>query len=328
MSEQREPTFRRRSARRRGVTVDARHDLEAYDELISSTPAGYPGLPLMLRRRTELAELVFGVPPKLELHLEGGDIIGHTASAEPFSRFIRTLNQAVKDVTKSIFGIPSLTSSLRVTPALGSVVLVIEPPINGREYERQVATEPVERAETAGLRRLVSLMAVASEDDDPTSSQINASLHDLSGAARISLAAFAKSAADAQYDLSGSWTDSENGVAQVKFSPTAASRLQRAAKETTDRIDRQTVTGRVDGWEWSSLRVKFIPAQGRGFRASVPERLAPTVARMVASPDQEVIALFAVHTSVVRGGSQATRRGYSLESIRPAAMQQELRSNA
>ena len=307
------------------MTVDARRDLETYDELISSVPAGYPGLPLMLRRRTELAELAFGIPPKLELHIEGGDIVGHTTSAEPFARLIRTLDQAVKDLTKSIFGMPRLSSSLRITPALGSVVLVVEPPSDGNlDYKRQVASEPAERAETAGLRRLVSLMAVASEDDDPTSSEINASLHDLNGSARASLASFAKAAADARYDLSGSWRDSQNGVAEIKLSPTAAQRLQRAARETTDRVDHETITGMVDGWEWSSSRVKFIPTKGRGFRASVPERLAPIVARMVAAPEQEVVALFAVHTSIVPGSSQATRRGYSLESIRPTGVQGEL----
>lgn len=329
VSEQREPTFRRRGDRRQGVAVDARHDLDVYDELISSVPAGYPGLPLMLRRRAELAELAFGAPPKLELHIEGGDVVGNTTSADPFARLIRTLDQVVKDLTKSIFGISRLSSTLRVTPVLGSVVLIVEPPENDdREYRRQVASGPVERAEIAGLRRLVSVMVIASEDDDPTSSQINASIHDLNGSARNSLAAFAKATADARYELSGSWTDAEDGVAYVKLSPAAASRLQRAARETTDRVDRETITGKVDGWEWSSARVKFIPNQGRAFRASVPDRLAPIVARMVAAPDQEVVALFAVHTSVVRGGSQATRRGYSLESIRSVAVQDEIPSES
>lgn len=318
------PTFRRAGPRRRGEVASPQADLAAYDELLRRVPSDYPGLPLMLQRREELSQAVVGPPATLELHLDGGDVIGHSTSARPLSNFVRYLDEAVKELAKSIAGIGKLSGSLRVTPGFGSVLLTISAPQISADSGAALDMA-AERIEVDGLRKLVALMAIAAADDDPTSSELSAAMFDLNPASRRSVAQFAKATADAEYEVSGSWSDSRNGTVQVNMGLAAAKRLRRTASETVDQVEYTTITGTVDGWEWSTSRLSFAPRTGKTFRASVPERLSRTVASLISDRELTVAARFAVHEKVARGSSMATKRAYTLEEIEVKGEQGNLR---
>lgn len=316
MSEAPAPLHRRRTPRQVGVVADPAQDLAEYSDLMDRVPAGSLKHYLMNQHRDELLERVLGPRPELDLHLDGAGVQQHTTDMEPLGKFLRALDAVAKAVAKSHSGRKRLHGSLRVTPSLGSVRLVVEPPDTSPEGDG-TPTERVEHVETAALRKLVLLMNVAETETDVDGSTLGAALHDLNPTARGALARFAKVAHESSYELSGLWLDPRNGSAEVALSLAAAHRLERAAREKTEQVDTETAVGEVDGWEWSSGTVTFIPRHGRRFRASVPDELATEVAHIGASRGNAVLATFVVVTTYNRGSKQPGPRGYSLSEIKP-----------
>ncbi|GAA1029742.1 MULTISPECIES: hypothetical protein [Amycolatopsis] len=309
-----EPLHRRRSPRRAGAEVNWNDDLNQYSDLLERVATDDLRRPLMTAHLDRLLDRVHGPTSVLDLHVEGPGVEGHTTDVGPLATFLKALDEVVKNVTKSIGRIGRLSSSLRVTPALGSVRLIVEPP-DAAVAAGALATKRAEHVEAMGLNRLVTLMNLAQDGEDPTSVDLSAAMHDLSPAARDALARFAKVTREATYELRGSWTDARSGERSVRLSLPAAGRLERAAGDAVRTVDHETIAGTVDGWEWSSSTVRFAPHVGRSFRANVPEQLASEVAHLVSSPDLEVEGRFAVVTTYKRGSNQPGRKGYSLEAI-------------
>ncbi len=313
MSDAPEPLHRRRSKRRAGAEVDWSDDLNRYSALLENVPADDPRRPLMKAHFDQLVERVYGPSSALDLHLEGPGVEGHTTDARPLAAFLRALDEVVKHVTRSVGRLGFVKESLRVTPAVGSVRLVVEPPET--VTTGGFVTGRAEHVEVLGLRRLVSLMNLAQAQIGFDSAQLNAALYDLSPGARDALAKFAKVTRESTYELRGVWVDARHGESVVRLSLSAASRLERAAGEAVQRVEQQTVVGVVDGWEWSSSTVHFVPRIGRPFRASVPAQLATQVASLIATRNVQVQARFAVLTTFKSGSNRPGGRGYSLEEI-------------
>ncbi|MBB5853966.1 hypothetical protein ACFQ05_11715 [Amycolatopsis umgeniensis] len=270
--------------------------------------------PLMTAHLNDLAERVNGPTSVLDLHLDGPGVEGHTTNAGSLAAFLKALDEVIKNVAKSTGRLARFNSALRVTPTLGSVRLLVAAPDVGAEAGALPTKRP-EPVEEIALRRLVVLMNLAQKHDEPTSAVLDAALHDLSSPARDALAKFAKVTRESTYELYGHWADASRGTSEVRLSMPAASRLEHAAGDTVSAVAERTIVGTVDGWEWSSSTVRFAPQVGRAFRASVPEHLAPMVARLVSSPDLEYLGHFKVVTMFKRGSNQPGRSGYSLEKI-------------
>ncbi|MBM7812000.1 hypothetical protein [Saccharothrix algeriensis] len=159
-------------------------------------------------------------------------------------------------------------------------------------------------------------MEVAARDSDPLSQDLAAALYDLTSSARAAVYRLARSAQAGRYELSGTWLDPRYGSTPVRLSLTAASRLERAAKEKTERVEHEALVGEIDGWQWSSSTVRFKPQQGRAFRAVVPEQLAQQVAQLLSQRGRRVGARFAVLTAYSGRDRRASHKGYALETIR------------
>ncbi|MGB3440812.1 MAG: hypothetical protein WBA97_18850 [Actinophytocola sp.] len=172
--------------------------------------------------------------------------------------------------------------------------------------------------EVAGLRRLANLMIVAQTTEDITGAEMLAAVQDLAPTARRAIRSFAKAAIDGEYDVDGTWVDPGRGTTPLRLTQRAARRLTDAAAMATEEITKASMSGAIDGWEWSTSTIKFRPAVGSRFRAHVPERLANEAARLGAQRDLQLDVLFTVVTKYGAGSDRPTGRGYTVERIAPS----------
>ncbi|MBB5808961.1 hypothetical protein F4560_008729 [Saccharothrix ecbatanensis] len=296
--------------------VDPHEDLGKVDQLLRTLSPDYPGLGGLRRHREELVTALYGKTPELDLHLDGESVRGHATDAALLARFVGASAAVVKEVTKSIQGLRRLVSNLQVMPGTGSVRLTFTPSAP-EAPPGAISPERLARVETAGLRRLVALMAVAENTEDPTGAEVAAALQDLNMSARRAVGAFALATLKGEFEVRGVWHDPRRGTAAVKLSRAAASRLNRASRSEAQEVASATLEGTIDGWTWSSSTVGFVPTAGRPFRATVPEHLAEQVALLGGHRDLPVVASFTVVTTYAQGTNQAKGQGYSLESIAP-----------
>lgn len=319
----RRPLFQRATPAQPGSVADLHSDLLVLDDLISSAPVDYPGINQLRRRRAEVATLVWGPVPELDLHLNGAGVEGHSTGGRSLGRFLTSLVDATKEVSKSLHGLKRLTTDLQVQPGPGSVRIVVSPPVRDVS-DAAMARERGESVEVSGLRKLVSLFAVASMDDDVTAEDLSASMTDLHGKARRAIERLAGSTLKSEYEISGSWQDPRHGRATVSLSLPAAARLRAAASVSTLETDTARFQGEVDGWEWSSSTVKFAPTGARRFRATVPDSLATIVAQIIALKGQRAEAEFTVVTRYASDSGEVASRGYALTSIRLLEVQDQI----
>lgn len=315
MTESFPPVLFRRQSLRSGERADPHADLVAFDDMLQSISPDYPGLANLQRRREELVTAAFGGLPELDLHLEGTSVKEHATDAGYLARFLGATAAATKEVTKSVAKLKRLTSTLLVVPGTGSVRLTFSPR-PPKVAPGTISAERLARVEAVGLRRLVTLMKVAETTTDPTGAAVAAALHDLSVPARVAVGKFANGALQGGYEIAGVWRDPHRGSTPVRLSHAGASRLKRAAGPGGQEVTTVTLDGAVDGWQWSSSRVRFFPKAGQPFHATVPEHLTEAVARLGAERDLPVRATFTVVTTYDAQGSELrSGKGYSLEAI-------------
>ncbi|WP_181399872.1 hypothetical protein [Actinokineospora spheciospongiae] len=256
----------------------------------------------------------YGEVPQLDLHLNGASVKEHATPADMLARFVAAAASVSKEITKSIRGLSRLTSRLMVSPAPGSVRLTFEPEVS-EAPPSAFSPERLVSAEVVGLRKLVTLLVVAEDTHDPSGAEMLAALEDLNPSARRAVKRLALAAINGDYEISGSWRDPTRGSVNLNFSTQAARRLKEASSEATEKITEIVVFATIDGWQWSSGLVSFLPSTGPPFRASVPENLAATVAQFGAERDLQVRARLRVVTKFAQGSDRPSGRGYFLTKI-------------
>ncbi|WP_459706268.1 hypothetical protein [Actinophytocola sp. KF-1] len=164
----------------------------------------------------------------------------------------------------------------------------------------------------------MNLMIVAQTTEDISGAEMLAAVQDLAPAARRALSSFARAAIEGEYDVEGTWVDPGRGTSRLRLTQRAARRLTDAASMATEEVTTASMSGIIDGWEWSSSTIKFRPVVGSRFRAYVPERLANEAARLGAQRDLQLDVVFTVVTKYGAGSDRPTGRGYTVERLTPA----------
>lgn len=250
-----------------------------------------------------LQELEWGGRSHLVLHVHGSREDRHETSARRLGQFLSRVSDAVKEATKSLYGLARLDGDLGVlAPARGSVEVVFVE----QDYPRDQEIGGT-RADlwADGLKRVILILNMAEGGED----SLDASMQDLRVPARRALRLLAQTVEDAQWSLDGTLTERGGRERDVRLGAPAARRLIDAALREPSETYRTTVEGVVDGWRWSSHTLRFLPSKGAAIVAFVSDDLAQLVAQMNATPWQRLEAVFEV-TEVAR--EKGVKRTYRL----------------
>jgi hypothetical protein len=275
----------------------------------------------------ELVNVVFELKHRhqaeLDLHLDGETVTGHATDAQKFAIFVKGIADAVKEITKSVSGRKSMTSTLLVSaPAPGSVRVVFRaaPP---EELDGHIALARSETEDSNSLRVVATVLARA-DDDGPSGDVIDGLLAELPGRARGALTRIANAVSDAEWTVSGTLRRPKHAPAKLELTPAGARRLRTALAVRDIETAVTTLDGYVDGQRRSIDTMWFSPTAGTPFEASVLSKdLLQQVAALGAANDK-VRATFTVVTKSPPGTSGAARRSYALTAIEAANEQPSL----
>lgn len=295
--------------------ADAWHENEADDfasqlarQSLSASVHAYPEL------QKTLTELKKPGQEELQLRLTGTGVVGHSTSPEALGIIYQEIATVVKAIGRKISGKPRWESHLlAVAPSAGSVEISFSAPALSSTQESFSATE-VPGYEAQSLRQLVNLFAQASDDehnDDVLLSQTAL----LPNAARKAIEKIATTARKNNWDIESTLEARNRETVTTLLTPKGASRLIKAAKSRVEKIDEITLTGKGDGWTWSTAKLRFIPENGNMFSASVPPPLQLQTAKLVATPDIDLRATFYRNRIVPSGSDRPIATVYSLAHI-------------
>lgn len=252
---------------------------------------------------------------ELDLHLAGANVIDHTTRADWLGVFMTRTAQAVKELAKGIAGKERHVPGLLVEgPGPGSVRVIFRSPPQPKRAVPMAGTD-VETLDGKALHQFASLFLLAEDDTD----LLEASVHQLPGAARRAMRQVGQQVVEASWSIEGSLAARGKELQRVVISPSGAANLVRAVGETAAVTEPKTIPGAVDGWTWSKSVVDFQPTNGRAFRAIVPPHLQELVAAINGQPNHDAIGDFLVTTSFPSGDFNYQRKNYVLERIRAAA---------
>lgn len=253
-----------------------------------------------------LLDLKWSGRSHLALHIHGEREDRHETSARVLGQFLSRASMAVKEVTKSLYGLARLDGDLSVlAPARGSVEVVFveqEPPrdqdIGGTRAD----------AWADGLKRVTLMLNMAEGDQ----ASLDASMQDLRVPARRALRLLAKTVEDSSWSLEGTLTDRDGLERAVRLGTSAAARLAEAASREPTGTYPTRLEGVVDGWRWSSHTMRLLPTHGAAIEAFVPDEFASMIARLNTTPWRRLSADFEV-TEVAR--EKSIKRTYQLVAV-------------
>lgn len=262
-----------------------------------------------------------GRQDRIELVLEGGDIRNHAASAEHLGMLFRSWAHAVKEISKAANQRTRMSSDLLASAlSPGSLRVVFEikptpPPASA------VTTHGTDALQNTGLRTLVSLLQQAEDVDSNT---LDASVHALRRPAREAVRSVAKVFTDTGWQVAGTLRRRDGQTTPVEVTSRAAHRILDATRQQVMELEEVTHSGFVDAWSWSKQTMRLELQSGGGIDAYVPDEHAADVARFTAEHTVPVVAKFQVLLTIPTGDASATRRSYTLESIRQDYVQAAL----
>lgn len=258
----------------------------------------------------------------LDLHLTGAGVEGHATSAADLATFVARISTATKAIARQLAGTKRHHEALLIEGvAPGSVRLVLRAP--DEKPLRPVLTDaPVETVDSKALRRVASVLALASDDDQPAdgSDPLAAAVADLPTEARDSLRSAAQQILKAQWDVGGvvrQWRQPEDGL---NVTSRGAEHLRSALALQAPERSRYTIVGTLDGFRRSSA-VAYITPSTDGARplavAVTDPVLFHRVAQMAAYEDLAVRATVNEWQAVRPDGSpgRIARQLHGIDSL-------------
>jgi len=266
-----------------------------------------------------VAEYSLPARAELDLHLDGTSVHGHETDAEDFGSFVQRVAKSVHATARSGADRQRMKTHLQVVgPAQGSVRVVFRAPEvpDARPTDRSSAfpLQQREPVEALALRTLASLLGQAESDEEG----LPAALQGLDARARSALRRVAVTVRDAGWEVSGELKKRGWKTAPLTFSTSAAERMIRATDQQLMEEHVESFYGKVDGWSWSDLKVKFRVSGGKWLRATVlAAPLQQRVAELLRTPDvwvEGTVKVISVSDDNSRNRVRVTR---ILESIAP-----------
>ncbi|OIH85887.1 hypothetical protein BLJ79_03530 [Arthrobacter sp. UCD-GKA] len=269
---------------------------------------------------------------RIDLHLEGSGVQGHSTNALDFGRFVANLAEAVKETAKGIMGTKKAPAELLIEGASpGSVRVVLKaPPVDkeprpGQPDDGQTKVDEPSSAQSDALRKIAQVLSLASETSDLETDALDASVDTLPPAARAKLMAALKHVERSSWTIDGKVEQRHIGLSDVTLSQQGASLLRTVLGRGYEKRTTERVQGTIDGLKKSLGVMWFEPYGGRPFVAAVSEeKLLMEVARFNALPDQVVIAVFDAFTILDEGAGGELRKSRALVSLTPIQSADEL----
>lgn len=263
---------------------------------------------------------ITGRQDRLEIHLDGGGITDHSASADKLGRFMRSMATVLKDMAKASSGTARIRDGILISaPTPGSLILTfdVKPvprPKNGLPRTSSDASE------NAAMRQLASIFLQAQDEE---SDVLDATIHSLRGKPRRSLKSVAKIITEAGWELSGDLVQRDGERASITLTSKATYRILDAVKESRHETDTVTASGQVDTWSWSRQTMRLELANGQAIEAYVPLDLASPVAHYNAERVNVDTSLERL-TTYPTGDAGSARYSFTLQGISVSPMQTEI----
>ncbi|TFD61628.1 hypothetical protein E3T39_06190 [Cryobacterium suzukii] len=266
---------------------------------------------------------------EMDLHLEGVEVIGHSANAAAFGEFVKKMADSVKIITRERAGRKRMVSDLLVEPGPGSVRVIFRTPdpvpLGGLDEDdrQRVWSDP--NSQSVALQQVAQLLASA-EPGSPDETSVDGLVETLPPRARATLVAAVKSITSQDWQIRGEFRQRGLGIQPIKVSRAGAARLKIALQVREREHTPWTATGVLDGHRRARSLCWFIEdGTGREVTAVVPTpELMVEVATLSQDEAHRVIASFTVITTHGPGAGDAGSKSYILESVRAAPVDLKL----
>lgn len=229
---------------------------------------------------------------RLDLHLEGPNVVRNATRADWFSRFLSSLEAAVDATAHHLAGKGKRLPDLLVTGALpGSVRVVLQVPDAARPSRVGSTPEMVDSSTvlSQAVRTVAGALVAAGVEDSPDNDTLIAAVETMPKTAKLRLSTLARTVDRADWEIRGNISQRHREPEEFRVSQRGIRRLASALKAEISEPERVTVIGRIDGVRYSLSTLWLIPNEG-----------TRTVAVMVPSAEllDEAAALNASHALV------------------------------
>lgn len=260
---------------------------------------------------------------EMDLHLDGEEIVDHSANAAAFGQFVSKMADGVKIIARERMGRKAMASDLLVEPGPGSVRVVFRTPdpvqMGALAAERESGIWSDPNQQSLALQQVAQLLANA-EPGSEDESAVDGIVESLPARARPTLLAAVRSVTTQDWQISGEFRQRGLGIQPIKMSPAGAKRLRTALAVKQREHAQLTTTGTFDGHRRARSLCWFIEdGTGHEITAVVP---TPELMHEVATLSQEeghhVRAQFTVITTHGPGSGDAGTKSYILDSVSAA----------
>lgn len=260
---------------------------------------------------------------EMDLHLEGDEIVDHSANAAAFGVFVKKMADSVKIIARERMGRQRLASDLLVEPGPGSVRVIFRTPdpvgkgAIDADGESGIWSDP--NQQSIALQQVAQLLASA-EPGSLESNAVDSIVESLPPRARPALVAAVTSISQQDWSISGEFRQRGLGIQPIELTRSGATRLKIALQVKERERKPLTTTGIFDGHRRARSLCWFIEdGTGREITAVVasPELMAE-VAVFSQDADHRVSADFTVITTHGPGSGDAGTKSFILEAVRPA----------
>lgn len=201
-------------------------------------------------------------PPQamLDLHLIGVGVEGHATSARRLGAFLSRVSEATKEIAKGIARASSYSENILVEGfSPGSVRIVLRAPDVVPRRDDTLVDGIFESADSKALRRVASVFALASEDDELAldSDPLAAAVEVLSIAARGRLRSAADVVLAADWEIDGTVRQARQVEESVRVTQRGASKLKSALELSLLEPQTRTIVGTLDGFR-RGLGVAYV----------------------------------------------------------------------
>ena len=256
---------------------------------------------------------------RLDLHLSGEGVTGHTTSAKQLGAFARAISRAVKHVAKDALGVGKYSENLLIEGMQpGSVRVVFrvpdqpippnESPLTGTQASSQ---------DSEALRVTATVLAAAVESETLDDDVLSALIADLPPKARVAIKAAAKTAKTSAWLIDGQLEQRGHDPERVTLNPMAAQKLISAVESNPTSDREEVLLGTVDGFSRATGRAQIVTTTGLVHVAVPDPELMETVAALAADVDAPIKADITVFETIADGRSEAIRVSRRLNSIAP-----------
>jgi len=253
----------------------------------------------------------------LHLHLVGEGVIGHATNAAKFSEFVQRLSRATKHTAKAIAHSHGWSETLLIEAlAPGSIRVALRAPEPAKDPLKPVHDVIVSTPDSSALRRIASVLSLASSEDAADSEPLVAALRTLPTEAQSALGGASTAAISAGWEIEGTVRQRRQPEERVTLTARGAERLRDALNLNPAPPETVRIVVTVDGIK-HSLATGYFKQDGRGhaFAASLPTpELLHQVANLAPDPSKLVRATFTVYTTTSANGLDE-RKSRALQRI-------------